>query len=59
MSHSFSVEGGELFDRIVKVGKFSEDIAKMLFYQMLLAVKVGVAAHMISTYLCFLYIVLT
>ncbi|XP_065920782.1 serine/threonine-protein kinase Chk2-like [Dysidea avara] len=33
------VEGGELFDRIVKVGKFSEDIAKMLFYQMLLAVK--------------------
>ena len=42
----YSVEGGELFDRIVKVGRFSENIAKMLFYQMLLAVKVGVAAHM-------------
>lgn len=33
------IEGGELFDRIVNVGKFSEDTAKLLFYQMLLAVK--------------------
>lgn len=46
-----SVEGGELFDRIVNVGKFSEDTAKLLFYQMLLAVKVGMAAHMI--HVCF------
>ena len=46
-----SVEGGELFDRIVNVGKFSEDTAKLLFYQMLLAVKVGVAAHV--TCICY------
>ena len=35
------VEGGELFDRVVDVGKFSKRIAKLLFYQMLVAVKVG------------------
>lgn len=35
------VEGGELFDRVVSVGKFSEPTAKLLFYQMLVAVKVG------------------
>ena len=34
------VEGGELFDRVVDVGKFTEPIAKLLFYQMLVAVKV-------------------
>lgn len=33
------VEGGELFDRVVGVGKFSERIGKLLFYQMLVAVK--------------------
>ena len=38
----FRVEGGELFDRVVSVGKFSERIAKLLFYQMLVAVKVCV-----------------
>lgn len=47
MTRTYSIEGGELFDRIVNVGKFSEDTAKLLFYQMLLAVKVGVALHMI------------
>ena len=47
-----SVEGGELFDRIVTVGKFSEDTAKLLFYQMLLAVKVGMAANVIYIMLC-------
>ncbi len=36
------MEGGELFDRVVSVGKFSEPIAKLLFYQMLEAVKVDV-----------------
>ena len=36
------MEGGELFDRVVSVGKFSEKIAKLLFYQMLVAVKVRV-----------------
>ena len=48
-SYTCSVEGGELFDKIVDVGKFSEETAKLLFYQMLLAVKVGVCvtAHMI------------
>lgn len=35
-----SVEGGELFDRIVSVGRFEEPTAKLLFYQMLVAVKV-------------------
>lgn len=35
-----SVEGGELFDRVVSVGKFSESVAKLLFYQILVAVKV-------------------
>ena len=34
------VEGGELFDRVVDKGKFSEPIAKLYFYQMLSAVKV-------------------
>lgn len=33
------VEGGELFDRIVSVGRFEEPTAKLLFYQMLVAVK--------------------
>ncbi len=40
------MEGGELFDRVVSVGKFSERIAKLLFYQMLVAVKVCVCVHM-------------
>lgn len=35
-----SVEGGELFDRIVSVTRFEEPTAKLLFYQMLVAVKV-------------------
>ena len=34
------VEGGELFDRVVSVGKFSESTSKLFFYQMLVAVKV-------------------
>ena len=38
---STRVEGGELFDRVVDVGKFSEPTAKLLFYQLLLAVKVS------------------
>ncbi|CAH3110770.1 unnamed protein product [Porites lobata] len=33
------VEGGELFDRIVSVTRFEEPTAKLLFYQMLVAVK--------------------
>ena len=37
---SLRVEGGELFDRVVSVGKFSESVGKLLFYQMLDAVKV-------------------
>ena len=35
------VEGGELFDRVVDKGKFSEPIAKLFFYQMVSAVKVN------------------
>jgi len=37
--HNYSVEGGELFDRVVSVTRFEEPIAKLLFYQMLVAVK--------------------
>ena len=33
--------GGELFDRVVKHDGLSEDIAKLYFYQMLLAIEVG------------------
>ncbi|KAI8505272.1 Checkpoint kinase 2 [Branchiostoma belcheri] len=33
------VEGGELFDRVVSLGRFTEPVAKLLFYQMLVAVK--------------------
>ena len=35
------MEGGELFDRVVKVGKFDESTARVYFYQMLTAVKVS------------------
>ena len=35
-----SAEGGELFDRVSSEGKFSEATAKLLFYQLLVAVKV-------------------
>ena len=38
---NYSVEGGELFDRVVSVTRFEEPTAKLLFYQMLVAVKVG------------------
>lgn len=40
--YNCSVEGGELFDRVVSVTRFEEPTAKLLFYQMLVAVKVGV-----------------
>ena len=39
--HNYRVEGGELFDRVVSVTRFEEPTAKLLFYQMLVAVKVG------------------
>ena len=35
------MEGGELFDRVVSVTRFEEPTAKLLFYQMLVAVKVS------------------
>ena len=35
-----SVEGGELFDRVVSLKKLEEPFAKFLFYQMLVTVKV-------------------
>jgi len=39
--YNYSVEGGELFDRVVSVTRFEEPTAKLLFYQMLVAVKVS------------------
>ena len=33
------MEGGELFDLIVSLGKMKEDFAKFVFFQMLLAVR--------------------
>ena len=52
---SYSVEGGELFDRVVSVGKFSEDIAKVLFYQILAAVKVlGAMQYVVCLFLLLL-----
>ena len=36
----YRVEGGELFDRVVSVGQFEEKTAKLLFYQMVTAIKV-------------------
>jgi serine/threonine-protein kinase Chk2 len=35
------VEGGELFDKVVKIGQYNEKTAKLLFYQMVLAIKVN------------------
>jgi hypothetical protein len=37
----FSVEGGELFDRVIASGHLSEQVSKLLFYQMVLGVKVS------------------
>ena len=34
----FSVEGGELFDRVVNIGQFEEPTAKLLFFQMVVAI---------------------
>lgn len=33
------VEGGELFDKIISIGRYDEETAKLLFYQMVLAIK--------------------
>ncbi len=40
----YSVEGGELFDRVISVGRFEEPVAKFLFLQMVYGVKVS--AHL-------------
>lgn len=32
-------EGGELFDKVVKLGRYEESTAKLLFYQMVLTIK--------------------
>jgi len=37
----YSAEGGELFDRVVEASKFSEDLSKFYFYQMMKAIKVS------------------
>jgi hypothetical protein len=35
------VEGGELFDKVVELGQYDEKTAKLLFFQMVRAIKVG------------------
>ena len=45
-----SIEGGELFDRVISVGKFTEPTAKFLFYQILTAVKVKKPFNCISMF---------
>lgn len=35
------VEGGELFDKVIDIDKYEEDVAKLLFFQMATAIKVG------------------
>jgi hypothetical protein len=37
----FRVEGGELFDKVASAGQYEEKTAKLLFYQMVLAIKVS------------------
>lgn len=39
-------EGGELFDKVIECGKFSEPLAKLYFYQMLCAVSVSADANL-------------
>ena len=41
MFFPYRVEGGELFDRVVEAGQFPEPLAKLLFYQMVVAIKVS------------------
>ena len=36
----FRVEGGELFDKVVSISQYDEPTGKLLFYQMVVAVKV-------------------
>lgn len=38
----FRVEGGELFDKVVSISQYDEPTAKLLFYQMASACKVGI-----------------
>ena len=35
------MRGGELFDKVIEIGKYDEKTSKILFYQMLLAVSVS------------------
>ena len=47
-------EGGELFDRVVQEGKFSEQISKLYFYQLVIAIKVSMCMHVLArrVYMC-------
>ena len=37
-----SVEGGELFDKVISIDHYDEKTAKLIFYQMVLAIKVRI-----------------
>jgi hypothetical protein len=50
---TFSVEGGELFDRVIAAGRLSEPVSKLLFYQMVLGVKVRIPGNSCVHLLCF------
>ena len=43
------MEGGELFDKVVSIDKYPESTAKLLFYQMACACKVGPSCMSAST----------
>ena len=45
----FRVEGGELFDKVVSIDKYPESTAKLLFYQMACAYKVGSSCMLVLT----------
>ena len=44
------MEGGELFDKVVSIDRYPESMAKLLFYQMACACKVGAIQVRIDRY---------
>ena len=49
--YMFSVDGGELFDKVVSIGQYDEPTGKLISYQMVCAVKVSQAVF-VSCLVC-------